>query len=643
MEVWCLLVDHESRPVAGQPIKVQVSSETDVDDLKEKVKDKVSPRLDDTAAFELEVWRFTNSPANFVDYDHEVLKELVSKAFSNRGVKKLRPRQVIEHLINPDRNAVSDGEPLSNGEALLVKLPGRKPQTEDDMPQLDPPILELYCLIRGSDANNIFPVEIASSKCVGALKKAIKEGRTPIIDHVPADALTLWMVSIAVDNNFDEAMKTVELEDAGSLSPVDILSEIFLHPPQRRHLHIVVQVPRIVSYGFVGSAQLLVYKINRSELAVAAFSKWLGTPSTRHVFPYKGRLVSQARKEYCEAFSQKAPSSKGVHDTFAANQKKTPPAFAFSRPPIADVTALLEVKQELSTGGADPLFEAAWYYNALTWDHSVDKTHSCLPCFILYLAGTHIGFAGALWTVYPHVQVLAPTLPLFYHASDVNMHMQTARFLGATRKAIFALNHYYKSELPQITVDPTVNFPYPTDFISLDSGENCAFEYLSWLDHKRLLFSGTAGDKKIFIKFTHRYSKDAHLKCVALKCAPALEGFQDIPGGWHMVVMGLIGDDYHELRCSDMKASFKSEIERKVTDLHQNEFVHGDIRTTNIMVRKDGKPGILLVDFDWAGKIGEVRYPMNVNDVEIKRPEGASDDQLIKAEHDIAMIGYMFE
>ncbi|KAF8325651.1 uncharacterized protein EI90DRAFT_2931653, partial [Cantharellus anzutake] len=305
--------------------------------------------------------------------------------------------------------------------------------------------------------------------------------------------------------------------------------------------------------------------------------------------------------------------------------------------------ALLEVKQELSTGGADPLFEAAWYYNALTRDHSVDKTRSCLPCFILYLAGAHIGFAGALWTVYPHVQVLAPTLPLFYHASDVNMHMQTARFLGATRKAIFALNHYYKSELPQITVNPTVNFLYPTDFISLDSGENCAFEYLSWLDHKRLLFSGTAGDKKIFIKFTHRYSKDAHLKCVALKCAPALEGFQDIPGGWHMVVMGLIGDDYHELRCSDMKASFKSEIERKVTDLHQNEFVHGDIRTTNIMVRKDGKPGILLVNFDWAGKIGEVRYPMNVNDVEIKRPEGASDDQLIKAEHDIAMIGYMFE
>ncbi|KAF8325066.1 uncharacterized protein EI90DRAFT_3129151 [Cantharellus anzutake] len=111
MEVWCLVVNHDNRPT-GEPLQVGISSETNVAGLKEKVKDKVSPRLDDTAAFELE--------------------ELVSKAFSNRGVKKLRLRQVIEHLINPDRGAVSDGEPLSNGEALLVMLPSQKPQTEDD-------------------------------------------------------------------------------------------------------------------------------------------------------------------------------------------------------------------------------------------------------------------------------------------------------------------------------------------------------------------------------------------------------------------------------------------------------------------------------------------------------------------------------
>ena len=46
----------------------------------------------------------------------------------------------------------------------------------------------------------------------------------------------------------------------------------------------------------------------------------------------------------------------------------------------------------------------------------------------------------------------------------------------------------------------------------------------------------------------------------------------------------------------------------------------------------------MLVDFDWAGKEGEVHYPMNVNRSDIKRPDGARDGQLIKKEHDLEML-----
>ncbi|KAF8308850.1 uncharacterized protein EI90DRAFT_3107321, partial [Cantharellus anzutake] len=227
------------------------------------------------------------------------------------------------------------------------------------------------------------------------------------------------------------------------------------------------------------------------------------------------------------------------------------------------------------------------------------------------------------------------------------MRMQTARFLGAAKKAILVLKNYYESQLacttaPSPAQPPNVEFPHPTHFLSLDNVTNHSFEYLSPLNEEKLVFYGTAGDDKICIKFVRRYSKDAHHTCSLLGFAPALRGFQSIPGGWSMVVMDFIDNTYHELEDSYAKASFETEIRTKVTSLHQAGYVHGDIRTTNIMVRKDGKPGILLVDFDWAGKIEEVRYPMNMNNVDIKRPEGASDDQLIKAEHDIAMIGYMF-
>jgi tRNA A-37 threonylcarbamoyl transferase component Bud32 len=39
---------------------------------------------------------------------------------------------------------------------------------------------------------------------------------------------------------------------------------------------------------------------------------------------------------------------------------------------------------------------------------------------------------------------------------------------------------------------------------------------------------------------------------------------------------------------------------------HDTGLVHGDIQTTNIMVQKNGGQGVMLVDFDWAGRLGEV-------------------------------------
>ena len=70
-------------------------------------------------------------------------------------------------------------------------------------------------------------------------------------------------------------------------------------------------------------------------------------------------------------------------------------------------------------------------------------------------------------------------------------------------------------------------------------------------------------------------------------------------------------------------------------------FVHGDVRDVNIMVRKDGKLEFMLVDFDWSGIIGEARYPININKVDLWRTEDVSDGQLIKSDHDIPMLDHI--
>jgi hypothetical protein len=165
-------------------------------------------------------------------------------------------------------------------------------------------------------------------------------------------------------------------------------------------------------------------------------------------------------------------------------------------------------------------------------------------CAKVHVAGAHIGFAGAIWIGSPQLQVLCHTLPLFYHKADINMRMQTARILGATKNAILALKSYYETEFPR-TPDrlPNLDVPHRTHFTSLD-GTKHTFQYTYPLDKDKLLFCGTIGDDKIFIKFVYRYSVDAHRKCRELGFAPDLKGFNRLPGGWYIVVMDFIGDTY---------------------------------------------------------------------------------------------------
>ena len=91
--------------------------------------------------------------------------------------------------------------------------------------------------------------------------------------------------------------------------------------------------------------------------------------------------------------------------------------------------------------------------------------------------------------------------------------------------------------------------------------------------------------------------------------------------------------------------------------LETAQFVHGDLRTNNIMIRvdKQGLPlsssneehsNIRVVDFDWAGKAHEVRYPdtRNNNIEDVKWPGDAGTP--IEAGHDRLLVtswwGYYF-
>lgn len=259
-----------------------------------------------------------------------------------------------------------------------------------------------------------------------------------------------------------------------------------------------------------------------------------------------------------------------------------------------------------------------------------------------------MSFSGAVWSSRPNVQVLSPTLPLFWHHTDTELPDMAARYLGALRKAIHSLERCYEETFGHlmppspISQVPDPVFPYPCAYTCIDTSSKQTFTYLlqMGMGDRTLLFAAEAEDGSIIcVKFVRSYSKEAHVWCASAGFAPKLKGYESVAGGWYMVVMENITQDYCQLRESKTPGDYQRGITHSLFTLHQAGYVHGDVRDINIMVRRDGSSEYKFVDFDWSGKIDEVVYPRNLfRGPDLWRPDGARDGLLIQAEHDVQML-----
>ena len=128
------------------------------------------------------------------------------------------------------------------------------------------------------------------------------------------------------------------------------------------------------------------------------------------------------------------------------------------------------------------------------------------------------------------------------------------------------------------------------------------------------------------------------MMCATLGYAPTLYGFKELPGGWFMVIMDRLSERKY-CPLSKPTAPLINNIRDVLKQLHQSNYVHGDLRDVNIIVSRSDETKFMLIDFDWAGKIGEVRYPPRVNrSRDLWRPDGAVDGALIQADHDMDML-----
>jgi len=185
----------------------------------------------------------------------------------------------------------------------------------------------------------------------------------------------------------------------------------------------------------------------------------------------------------------------------------------------------------------------------------------------------------------------------------------------------------------------------------VDGGQKTSFTYIKRLDEEKLVFSAFVNDDRpanCIVKLTQRYSEAAHLSLQFCNSAPTLRHCIRISAEWTAVVMDT--SRYTMLFGLCLKKDQEEKIQRKVEKtlqvLHDAGFVHGDVRSTNILIDLESLDsndvGIHFVDFDWAGHIGEAKYPNDINGITVKRPEGAEGGKLITVEHDKMMASYLF-
>ncbi|KAG1717267.1 hypothetical protein EDB19DRAFT_1654461, partial [Suillus lakei] len=353
----------------------------------------------------------------------------------------------------------------------------------------------------------------------------------------------------------------------------------------------------------------------------------------------------------------------GYHLRLRLNRKVQGTAYATDGDMSIDVNdrrhpyVIVEFKNETANSNSEPYIQALMYYLQSTRTYAPTLSGSTLPCLLAVIFGPTIVFASAVWTLRPVIQILSTPLSFNFHSLDRYNHVTAVRHMGAFRKAVRTLQRHYNmlpphSELVSKLSHPTI-FPYPTSFTSLDDNSTIAFEYREHLHEdgaksKRLIFFGTLneGDAEvpICIKFVHDYSRDAHMHCAQAGVAPRLRGFEQLPGGWYMAVMDRLVayDVLADLPIGELipRSVFHS-IGEHLRTLHARKLVHGDIRDTNILLEREDRTKFMIIDFDWAGVEGIVRYPAYVNYRDIQRPHDARDGLHIQAAHDDAMLGFL--
>ena len=245
------------------------------------------------------------------------------------------------------------------------------------------------------------------------------------------------------------------------------------------------------------------------------------------------------------------------------------------------------------------------------------------------------------------------------------------------RLAITELDSYYEQVSKDQSIPPLVVnkphprfFPHPTRFAEYspryEEPQWIDFEYIDIprMDPTNVSFIAKvkSSEQKLVIKFVGRYGVEAHDLLVSKGMAPRLlycgllDGQTDVrsvesrvqgsigASGLYDGPIRMVAMEYIEGTTIDKAPhppeDTRAQIEQALKVLHDRQLVFGDLRAPNVMISGNK---VYLIDFDWAGKLNEVCYPLHLS-TSVAWPGDPRKLELepILVDHDLLMLERLF-
>ena len=286
----------------------------------------------------------------------------------------------------------------------------------------------------------------------------------------------------------------------------------------------------------------------------------------------------------------------------------------------------LEVKIQKGEGGGDPTMQNIAYYIK----NLPKNLKQAMPCFLLDICGPLLSVFGIVnvGDEYVLCEPLVSSIPLIFF-DNLGLMTMLVRVCASLKAALQELtsSSYAVSDVERC------KFPYH-DSAMID-GMKIDISYKESI--LRYVFAATIvqSGSEVIVKFAKRYGRHVQEFCAAEGFAPRLLHYEVLSSNWIFVVIEKL--EMVPIAKAPVEAAIVREQVLKIRNrLADAGFVHGDLREANILWDCINNR-VVLIDFDWSGKEGEVLYPPFMNSY-IHWPEGAETNKPLRRQHDAAWI-----